>query len=93
MKLKKLLLAVLFTLSMSTGLAIAEDKINLNTATKVELVSLNGIGDATADAIIAYREQNGPFLSPADLVKVKGVGIKKAKKLAEFVTTSDSAQN
>lgn len=89
MKLKKLLLITLLAFSLSSGLAIAEDKINLNTASKSELQSLNGIGDSTADAIITYREQNGPFTSVADLVKVKGIGEKKAEKLTELVTISE----
>lgn len=85
---KKLLLAFVFAFALSTGAAMAADKIDINTATKAELQSLNGIGDATADAIIEYRTQNGPFLSVSDLEKVKGIGQKKAEKLAESVTVS-----
>jgi competence protein ComEA len=88
--LNKLLLASAFALALSTGAVFAADKININTATKAELQALSGVGDATADAIIAYREQNGAIKSIDDLVNVKGIGLKKAKKLADVVTTSDT---
>ena len=44
--------------------------INLNTATKAELLSLSGIGESRAEAIIAYRETNGGFRKIEDLKKV-----------------------
>ncbi|MGN0983903.1 MAG: ComEA family DNA-binding protein [Gemmiger sp.] len=47
--------------------------ININTATAEELAALPGIGEAKAAAIVAYREQNGPFASLQDVAKVKGV--------------------
>lgn len=51
--------------------------LNLNTATADQLSSvLFGIGSSKANAIIAYREQNGDFGSVEDLLMVKGVGIK-----------------
>lgn len=85
---KKLFLALALAVALSTGAAMAADKIDINTATKTELQSLNGIGAATADAIIEYRTQNGPFSSVSDLEKVNGIGQKKAEKLAESVTVS-----
>jgi len=86
--LKKLFLMMTFVLALSTSAAMAADKIDINTATKTELQSLNGIGDATADAIIEYRTQNGPFTSISDLENVKGIGHKKAEKLAELIAIS-----
>ena len=46
--------------------------INLNTATKAELLSLSGIGESRAEAIIAYRETNGGFRKIEDLKKWTG---------------------
>jgi competence protein ComEA helix-hairpin-helix repeat region len=55
--------------------AIAEDKINVNTASADALAEiLTGIGPKKAEAIVAYREANGPFKSVDDLLQVKGIG-------------------
>ena len=47
-------------------------KVNLNTASKEDLMRLDGIGDSRADKIIQYREKNGPFKTIEDLKKVGG---------------------
>ncbi|MDT8324700.1 MAG: ComEA family DNA-binding protein [Bacteroidota bacterium] len=61
-------------------------RIVLNTATVRQLTTLPGIGPATAEKIIAYRERNGPFRSPADIMKVKGIGQKKYENIRQFIT-------
>lgn len=54
--------------------------VNVNTADARTLArELQGVGMAKAEAIVSYREKNGPFKSADDLVKVKGLG----KKLIE----------
>lgn len=53
---------------------VATEKLNINTATLEELMSLKGIGDAKAEAIIEYREAHGPFKCIEDLKNVKGIG-------------------
>ena len=51
--------------------------VNVNTADAKTLArELNGVGMARAEAIVAYRQKNGPFKSVEDLVKVKGLGRK-----------------
>ena len=51
------------------------DSVDINTASAEEIAdTLQGIGLARAKAIIDYREANGPFKSPEDLVNVQGVG-------------------
>jgi competence protein ComEA len=87
---KKVLMSLFLAMVLSTGLAFAMDKINLNTATKSELQTLNGVGEATATAIIQYREDNGTFKSVEDLVNVKGIGSKKIEKWTDSVTISQS---
>lgn len=59
--------------------------INLNTANREELKTLVGIGDAKADAIIKYREQNGGFRSVEELTKVDGIGEKTLSKFVDKV--------
>jgi competence protein ComEA len=58
--------------------ALADDmgKVNINTATREQLMTLDGIGQSYADRIIEYRQKNGPFHSPNDIVKIKGIGQK-----------------
>ena len=60
--------------------------INVNTAPAAELVALPGIGPKKAEAIVQYREANGPFKTVDDLVQVKGIGPKTLEKLRPLVT-------
>ena len=50
-----------------------EQKINLNTADVSQLTTLTGVGESKALAIIAYREENGPFTSTEDIMSVPGI--------------------
>jgi len=86
---KKVLLSLILAMVLSTGCAFALDKININTATKSELQTLNGIGEATADAIIEYRKNHGLFKSVNELVNVKGIGDKKMANLTDSLSVTD----
>ncbi len=71
-----LLACALALLTLTAG----AEPVNINTASAGEIAkALKGIGAKKAAAIIAYREANGPFQDPMDLVHVSGVG----KKLVE----------
>jgi len=61
-------------------------KVNINQATVDELQTLQGIGPAKAAAIIAYREENGPFVKIEDLLNVSGIGEKSLEKIKEQIT-------
>ena len=82
---KKLLLAVTMWFALS-GLALAA--VNINTATKEELVSLKGIGEKRAQDIIDYRTKNGNFKSVDELEKVPGIGPGIMKQIRPQVTTT-----
>jgi len=58
-----------------------QEKINVNTASRSELMKLPRIGPKTADKIIAYRSIHGSFYSLNDLQKIKGIGPKTVEKL------------
>lgn len=62
------------------------DAINLNTASKEELMLLDGIGEKMAERILAYREENGPFVRIEDIQNVKGIGEKTYAKIAGELT-------
>jgi len=57
-----------------TVAAVTTELVNINTASLEELDTLPGVGPTTAQAIIDYREENGPFISPEDIVNVPGIG-------------------
>ena len=66
---------VLITYSHASSVESAEQRpININTATAKQLMSLDGIGEVRAKAIIDYREEHGRFESVDEILNVKGFG-------------------
>ncbi len=66
----------------------AGGKVNINTASREELKTLNGIGDTRAGSIVVYRESNGPFGSIEDLMKVEGIKEGVFNKLKDDITVN-----
>jgi len=62
------------------------NKISINTASKEELMTLSGIGEAKALAIISYRETNGYFKSIEDIMNVSGIGESLYNKIKDSIT-------
>ena len=64
----------------------SNDLVNINTATKEELDTLPGVGPATAEKILNYRQEHGNFQSIEDLKNVKGIGEAKFNKLQDKIS-------
>lgn len=69
-----------------SGTSAASGKVNINTATVEQLTTLKGVGEATAQKIIDYRQQNGSFKKIEDLKNVSGIGDKRYAALKDSIT-------
>lgn len=63
-----------------------DGKVNLNTASKEELMTLPGVGEAKADSIIAYREQQGRFETVEDIMQISGIKEGLFVKIKDYIT-------
>ena len=68
----------------STG-SSSGDVININTASKEQLMKISGVGKTKAEAIIAYREKNGDFKKKEDITKVRGIGKATFEKIKDKI--------
>lgn len=70
----------------NTTNSISNDLININTATKEQLMTLTGIGESKANEIIKYREENGNFKSIDEIINVNGISEKIFEKIKSNIT-------
>ncbi len=83
---------ILITILMIPGLLFAES-VNINTADRETLMTtLKGVGEKRADAIIAYREQNGTFKSIDELAEVSGIGQSIVDSNRDKLAVSDTQE-
>ncbi|MDA3918922.1 MAG: helix-hairpin-helix domain-containing protein [Deltaproteobacteria bacterium] len=83
-----LVLVAFLIVSFAQPVMAGKGKININTATKKELVTLNGVGKKKADRIIEYREEH-PFEKIEDLKNVQGISQKTLDKNKDLITVKD----
>ncbi|MBQ2745301.1 MAG: helix-hairpin-helix domain-containing protein [Lachnospiraceae bacterium] len=62
--------------------------VNINTATKEELMTLPGIGESKAESIIAYRQENGGFKTIEDIMKISGIKDAAFSKIKNYICTN-----
>ncbi len=74
---------------LQTGEGEQPQKIDLNRAETWLLEALPGIGETRAQAIIDYRQQNGPFRNIADIIKIEGIGAATYEKIKHLITVAD----
>lgn len=68
------------------GMKAESGKMNINTATKEELMTLSGIGESKAVSILGYRETNGKFQTIEELKNISGIGDATFDKFKEQIT-------
>ena len=73
-----------YTLPASTE-AVVSFPIDLNTATKEQLMALPGIGETYAQRILDYRKVYGPFEKIGDLLNVRGIGEKRLEEILDLI--------
>ena len=79
---------LLTTTQLDRSLPEATDeipRINVNTATALELTLLPGIGEAKAHAIVEYRKENGPLTQPENLLMIRGIGEKILEEIRPYL--------
>ena len=85
----KVLYACVLFLAISGQANAVATKININTADVKQLTQLKYIGIKYANRIVAYREANGIFQKPEDILKVKGIGEKILEANRDLIIVSD----
>ena len=70
----------------TTGAEEVSFPLDINQADLEALQALPGIGEVLAGRIIAYRDENGPFSSPDQLMNVEGIGEKRLEAILDYIT-------
>jgi competence protein ComEA len=87
-----ILAGLLFLAGICTVSAGDALQININTATAEELARLNGVGPTHAAGIIAFRQKNGPFKNPEELMQVTGIGPRTIEKNKGLIVVEHPAK-
>lgn len=74
------------TQAISTGISKESYKLDINTATKAQLMELPGIGEVLADRIIVFRTNNGSFSTVDELLNIEGIGNAKLQQIKIYIS-------
>lgn len=87
--LRKLVVLVLLGLPLTLP---AAGEVDINTADKETLMTLSGIGEAFAERIVEYREENGGFKAVQELTNIRGIGQTLVEKNRDVLTVSEPSE-
>ena len=91
---RRAILGVLLAAALAGSPAAAEDIVDINSATAAELAAaMTGVGLKKARAIVAYRDENGPFATIEDLVRVSGIGTVTVDSNRHRLSVSDEVDD
>lgn len=86
----RLSLFVLLALGIALGAQAEEERVDVNTADAETIAEvLVGVGQSKAEAIVAYREENGRFEDLEDLAKVRGIGEATVRRNEDRISLGD----
>jgi competence protein ComEA len=83
-----LILAAIGTVAVADEAAAPAGVVNINTADASQLALLPRVGEKSAERIIEYRTEHGPFKKTADLMQVKGIGAKTFELMSPYLAVS-----
>ena len=76
------------TIPIASSNEQGSDKVNINTASRDELMTLTGIGESKANSIIDYRQKHGDFNKIEDIMNISGIKDAAFNKISEFITVN-----
>ena len=86
----RLSLFVLLALGVALGARAEQERVDVNTADAETIARvLVGVGQSKAEAIVAYREENGRFEDLEDLAKVRGIGEATVRRNEDRISLGD----
>jgi competence protein ComEA len=86
----KIIQSMVLLLAMMANPAVWAESLNINTADATNMAQvISGVGDKRAQAIVDYRDENGPFKSVDGLTNVKGIGTAILEKNRENLTIGE----
>ena len=84
MKFHRLIHKFILLVALSAPL-LAQETININTASIQELMRIPGVGRAVAGRIVEFREKHGPFRRTQELIAIKGMNARRYRQISSLI--------